>query len=79
MKQIPKIEFVNFQVVIVYIKLEIIARAGGASWCTKKESNFKDKDDLSINCNDVEYLCVERLFESKHNSLINLLYRPSNA
>ena len=31
MKQIPKIEFVNFQVVIVYIKLEIIARAGGAS------------------------------------------------
>ena len=79
MKQIPKIQLVNFQVIIVYIKLEIIARAGGVSWCTKKESNFKDKDDLSSNCKDMEYLCVELLFESKHNSLINLLYRPPNA
>ena len=31
MKQIPKIQLVNFQVIIVYIKLEIIARAGGVS------------------------------------------------
>ena len=40
--------------------------------------NFKIKDDLSINCKDVESLCIELLFENKRNTLINFLYRPPN-
>ena len=40
--------------------------------------DFKVKDDLSINCKDVESLCVEILFENKCNTLINILYRPPN-
>ena len=45
---------------------------------TKKVLNFKIKDDLSINCKDVESLCIELLFENKSNTLINVLYRPPN-
>ena len=77
MKQIPKIQTMNFQVIIVYIKLEIIAKGVGSQYI-KKVLNFKIKDDLSINCKDVESLCIELLFENKRNTLINVLYRPPN-
>ena len=40
--------------------------------------NFKTKDDLSINCKDVESLCIKLLLENKRNTLINILYRPPN-
>ena len=36
----------NFQVIIVYIKLEIIAKGGGVSIYIKKVLNFKIKDDI---------------------------------
>ena len=79
MKEISKIQIINFQFIIVYIKLEIIAKGGGILIFIKKEFNFKFKDDLSINCKDVESLCVELLLENKHNTLINnVLYRPLN-
>ena len=79
MKEILKIQIINFQFIIVYIKLEIIAKGGGILIFIKKEFNFKFKDDLSINCKDVESLCVELLLENKHNTLINnVLYRPLN-
>ena len=78
MKQITKIQTMNFQVIIVYIKLEIIAKGGGVSIYIKKVLNFKIKDGLSINCKDVKSLCVELLFENKRNTLINVLYRPPN-
>ena len=68
----------NFQVIIVYIKLEIIAKGDGVSIYIKKVLNFKIKDDLSINCKDVASLCIELLFENKRNTLINVLYRPPN-
>ena len=79
MKEISKIQIINFQFIIVYIKLEIIAKGGGILIFIKKEFNFKFEDDLSINCKDVESLCVELLLENKHNTLINnVLYRPLN-
>ena len=79
MKEISKIQIINFQFIIVYIKLEIIAKGGGILIFIKKEFNFKFKDDLSINCKGVESLCVELLLENKHNTLINnVLYRPLN-
>ena len=53
-------------------------KGGGVSIYIKKELNFKVKDDLSINCKDVESPCVKLLFENKHNTLINVLYRPPN-
>ena len=43
MKQIPKIQLVNFQVIIVYIKLEIIARAGGSHDVLKRNRTSKTK------------------------------------
>ena len=78
MKQITKIQTMNFQAITVYIKLEIIARGGGVSIYIKKALNFKTKDDLSINCKDVESLCIKLLLENKCNTLINVLYRPPN-
>ena len=73
MKQISKIQTMNFQVIIVYIKLEIIAKGVESQYIF-----FKIKDDLSINCKDGESLCIELLFENKRNTLINVLYRLPN-
>ena len=53
-------------------------KEGGISIYIKKVLNFKIKDDLSINCKDVESLCIELLFKNKRNTLINVLYRPPN-
>ena len=53
-------------------------KEGGISIYIKKVLNFKIKDDLSINCKDVESLCIELLFENKCNTLMNVLYRPPN-
>ena len=36
------------------------------------------KPDLSINNNDIESLTIEILSDKKRNTLINILYRPSN-
>ena len=53
-------------------------KGGGVSIYIKEVLNFKIKDDLSINCKDVESLCIELLFENKRNTLISFLYRPPN-
>ena len=53
-------------------------KGGGVSIYINKALNFKTKDDLSINCKDVESLCIKLLLENKHNTLINILYRPPN-
>ena len=53
-------------------------KRGGVTVYIKKVLNFKIKDDFSINCKDVESLCIELLFENKRNTLINALYRPPN-
>ena len=53
-------------------------KGGGVAVYIKKVLNFKIKYDLSINCKDVESLCVELLFENRRNTLINVLYRPPN-
>ena len=53
-------------------------KGDGISIHIKKVLNFKIKDDLSINCKDVESLCIELLFENKRNTLIYVLYRPYN-
>ena len=39
---------------------------------------LKIRNDLSINCKDVESLGVELLHVKKKNTLFNVLYRPSN-
>ena len=78
MKKIPKIQTINVQVIIVYIKLEIIAKGVESLYYTKKELNFKVKDGLIIKCKDVKSLSVELLFENKRSTLINVLYRPPN-
>ena len=53
-------------------------KGGGVSIYINKALNFKTKDDLSINCKDVESLCIKLLLENKRNTLINILYRPPN-
>ena len=45
----------------------------GVSIYIKKILNFKIQDDLSINCKDVESLCIELLFENKRSTLTNVL------
>ena len=44
----------------------------------KNVLDLKINDDLSINCKDVECLCIGFLFENKRNTLINVLYRSPN-
>ena len=73
MKKLPKIQTMTSRL-LLYIKLEIIAKRFGVSKYIKKKLNFKIKDDLIINCKDVESLCIEILFGNKNL----MFYRPPN-
>ena len=54
------------------------SRGGGVSIYIHKGFEFKIRNDLSINCKDVESLGVELLHDKKKNNLFNVLYRPPN-
>ena len=54
------------------------ARGGGVSIYIQKDFEFKIRNDLSINCKDVESIGVELLHDKKKNTLFNVLYRPPN-
>ena len=54
------------------------SRGGGVSIYIHKDFEFKIRNDLSINCKDVESLGVELLHDKKKNALFNVLYRPPN-
>ena len=38
----------------------------------------KTRQDLSINCDTIESLCLEITNEKSKNMILNLTYRPSN-
>ena len=54
------------------------SRGGGVSIYIHKDFEFKIRNDLSINCKDVESLGVELLHDKTKNTLFNVLYRPPN-
>ena len=48
----------------------------GVSVHIHKNLIFKIRNDLSINCKDIESVGVELLHEKKRNSLFNIVCRP---
>ena len=52
----------NCQIIITYIKQEIMAEVFGVSIYFDKNFSFKFKNDLNISCKDVESLSVKILF-----------------
>ena len=53
-------------------------KGGGVSVYIHKNFEFKPRNDLSINCKDIESIRVEFLHEKRRNTLINVVYRPPN-
>ena len=68
-------ENLNYELPVYYSIHQIRnnLKGGGVSIYIKKVLNFKIKDDLSINCKDVESLCIEHLFENKRNTLMSYI------
>ena len=59
-------------------KIRTHSRGGGVSIYIHKDFEFKIRNDLSINCKDVESLGVALLHDKKKNTLFNVLYRQPN-
>ena len=59
-------------------KIRTHSRGRGVSIYIHKDFEFKIRNDLSINCKDVESLGVELLHDKKKSTLFNVLYRQPN-
>ena len=70
-----KILYFN-QITIPYIKSEKIARAGGVAIFIQNSFLYNIRDDLSINCDDIESLSIEIINDQSKNIIFNVVYRP---
>ena len=50
-------------------------KGGGVSVYIHKNFEFEIRNDLSINCKDIESIGVELLHEKRRNTLFNVVYR----
>ena len=53
-------------------------KGGDVSVYIHNSLNFKTKPDLSSNCGDIESLALEIISEKTRNTIVSVLYRPSN-
>ena len=53
-------------------------RGGGVCLFVKESFCYKTRQDLSINCDAIESLCLEITNEKSKNIILNLTYRPPN-
>ena len=53
-------------------------KGGGVSIYTHNSLNFKIRPDLSISNNDIESLSAEIVSDKVRNTIVNVLYRPTN-
>ena len=51
----------------------------GGSVYIHKNFEFKIRNDLSINCEDIESIGAELLYEKTRNTLFNVVYKPPNS
>ena len=54
-------------------------RGGGVCLFVKESFYCKTRQDLSINCDAIESLCLEIINEKSKNIILNLTYRPPNS
>ena len=64
----------NYQTIKVLTKWESKKR-GGVSLYIYQSIEFKIRNDLCINSDDMESISVEFLFKNRKNTVFNVLYR----
>ena len=64
----------NYQTIKVLTKWES-KKSGGVSLYIYQSIEFKIRNDLCINSDDMESISVEFLFKNRKNTVFNVLYR----